>query len=78
MLALAVTFGNGLTVMVTTPVSVHPLASVPVTIYVVVAAGSAVGLEQFVHDSPVAGVHTYEFAPVAVIDTPAVVPWQIL
>jgi hypothetical protein len=47
--------------------SVQPLASVPVTVYVVVAVGLAVTVTPVVADSPVAGDHTYVVAPVAVI-----------
>jgi hypothetical protein len=36
----------------------HPLASVPVTVYVVAAAGFATGLAQFEQDKSVAGDHT--------------------
>jgi hypothetical protein len=50
------TVGLGLTVTVTMPVSIHPLALLPVTIYVVVVVGLAVGFAQLVHDKPVDGV----------------------
>ena len=56
--APALTVGLGLTVIKTIPVSVQPLASVPVTIYVVVVVGDATGLVQEVQDKPVAGVQT--------------------
>jgi hypothetical protein len=58
LLALAVTFGGIATVIITLPVSVHPLVSVPVTIYAVVAEGKAAGDAHAVQDSPVEGVHT--------------------
>ena len=54
-LAPAFTGGKGFTVMVTIPVSGQLAAFVPVTIYVVVVAGVAVGFAQLVHDNPVAG-----------------------
>ena len=41
-LSAAVMVGNGLTVMVTEESFTHPLASVPVTVYVVAAAGVTV------------------------------------
>jgi hypothetical protein len=40
------------TVTVTVVVSVHPAPLVPITVYVVVTAGLAVGLGQFVHVKP--------------------------
>jgi len=46
--------GNGVTVTVTVAVPEHPFA-VPVTVYVVVVAGEAVGLGAVVLLSPVAG-----------------------
>jgi hypothetical protein len=42
--AVAVTVGKGFTVRVTVVVPVHPHASLPVTLYVVVAVGFAVKL----------------------------------
>lgn len=55
--------GTGFTVTVATAVLIQPFASVPVTVYVVVAAGAAVT------DAPVAGVvpadHEYAEAPAA-------------
>ena len=53
----AVGEGKGFTVTVTAAVAVHPLASVPVTVYVVVATGLAVGFAPVVALNPVAGVH---------------------
>lgn len=53
----AFTIGLGFTVTVIIPVSVQPLASVPVTTYAVVLAGVAIGLAQLVHDNPAEGVH---------------------
>jgi hypothetical protein len=41
-----VTFGDGLTVTVTYAVTVHPVSVVPVTEYVVVAAGLTVMLDE--------------------------------
>lgn len=75
-LALAVTFGKATIVIVTLPVSVHPLASVPVTTYVVVLAGNATGLAQLTQDKPVAGDHVYVTAPDAEMVTPVAAPWQ--
>jgi len=49
--------GNELTVTVTEAVSEQPLAFVPITLYVVVAEGDAVGLAQPVHDKPAEGDH---------------------
>ena len=43
----------------------QPLAATPVTVYVVVVVGFAVGLAQLVQDNPVAGDHVYVLAPVA-------------
>jgi hypothetical protein len=48
------TTGRGVTVTVTAAVLEHPLA-VPVTVYVVVAAGDAVGLAAVVLLNPAAG-----------------------
>jgi hypothetical protein len=60
--ALAVTFGNGLTVTLTVAVPVHPKI-VPVTEYVVVFAGETVMLE------PVPPVlHAYVLAPLTFND----------
>ena len=42
---LAVTVGDGLTLTVTVEVFTQPLASVPVTVYVVVVVGDTVTLE---------------------------------
>src|SRR5512137_507337 len=50
----------GCTVMVMAEVAVHPLASVTVTVYVVVAAGLAVGVLMLLSSSPVTGIHLYE------------------
>ena len=53
----AFTTGMGFTVTVTVAVFVQPLALVPVTVYVVVAFGVAVGFAQLVQERPVAGDH---------------------
>jgi hypothetical protein len=55
----ALTVGIGATVTVTVAVFEHPVvAFVPVTVYVVVTVGQALGLATFVADRPVAGLHT--------------------
>jgi hypothetical protein len=68
----AVTFGIAPTLTVTDAVFVQPLASVPVTVYVVVAVGNAVGDAHDVHERPVEGDHIYDVAPVAAskVDVP--------
>jgi hypothetical protein len=45
---------------------------VPVTVYVVVTVGLAVGLAHVLHDRPVDGNHEYDVPPVAVstVDVP--------
>ena len=58
--------GSALTVTVTCVEAVHPLTSVPVTVYVVVVVGFAVTDEPVVALSAVAGVHEYVEAPLAV------------
>src|SRR6185503_18247929 len=58
--------GGGLTLTVTCVEAVHPLLSVPVTVYVVVEVGLAVTVEPDVALSPVAGDQTYVVAPEAV------------
>jgi hypothetical protein len=60
------TVGPGFTVIRTEAVLVHPVASVPVTIYVVVVSGLAVTVAPVVADKPVAGDHEYETTPLAV------------
>lgn len=57
--------GNGFTLTVTVAVSIQPLPSVPITVYIVVVAGPAIGEGQLVQLKPVAGDHAYELAPVA-------------
>jgi hypothetical protein len=49
--------GNGLTLTITVAVFTHPLASVPVTVYVIVEAGLAVTEVPVVADSDVPGAH---------------------
>ena len=61
-----VTVGKGFTVTVTVAVPVHPAAEVPVTVYVVVTVGDAVGLAQVVQLNPVDGAQLYVDAPLAV------------
>ena len=63
---LTVTLGRGTTDIVTVVESMHPLASVPVTVYVVVTLGEAIVLIQVVQPKPVEGFHVYVDAPVAV------------
>ena len=58
--------GEGLTVIVDVAVFVHPLALVPVTVYVVVEVGPALTTEPDVDDNPVAGLQVYVDAPDAV------------
>jgi hypothetical protein len=53
---LMVIVGRGRTVTVTVAVPVQPAALVPVTVYVVVTVGDAVGLGQVVQLKPVEGV----------------------
>ena len=53
---MTVITGSGLTVTVTCVVAVHPLLSVPVTVYVVVEDGFAVTLEPVVELRFVDGV----------------------
>ena len=49
------TTGNGFTVTVTVAVFVQPFTAVPVTVYVVVTVGDAVGFAQLVQLNPVVG-----------------------
>ena len=49
--------GLGFTVTVTVVVLLHPAALVPITVYVVVAAGLAVTVAPVVADKPVEGLH---------------------
>jgi len=65
-LAVIVALGALTTVTVTWSVFTHPFASVPVTVYVVVAVGFAVTAAVFVALKPVEGDHAYVDAPVAV------------
>jgi hypothetical protein len=58
--------GFGFTVTVTVAVFLHPLASVPVTVYVVVAKGLAVTVAPEAGANPVTGLHVYVTAPAAV------------
>ena len=49
----------------------HPFASVPVTVYVVLAVGLAVGFEIVVELNPPGGLHKNVVPPLAVSETPA-------
>jgi hypothetical protein len=60
------TVGPGFTVIRAEDELVHPVASVPVTIYVVVVAGVAITVAPVVAVSPAAGDHEYETTPLAV------------
>jgi hypothetical protein len=60
------TSGSGLTVTVTEAVAEHPLASVPVIVYVVVAGGDAITELPVQILRLVQGDHTYVDAPAAV------------
>ena len=62
-------------VMVTLSFEVHPPV-VPVTVYVTVEPGLAVGFGQLVHVSPAAGNQLYVVAPLAVSDV--LLPLQIV
>jgi hypothetical protein len=55
---VTVTIGSGFTFTVTCVDAVHPLLSVPVTVYVEVEVGFAVTVEPVVALSPVAGDQT--------------------
>lgn len=68
--------GVAFTVTVTVAVFVHPFASVPVIVYVVVVVGFAVTLAPVVDDKPVDGLQLYVEAPPAVSDVLA--PLQIV
>lgn len=59
--------GLGLTVIVRTAVSLHPLPFVPVTVYVVVVVGVQVMGVPVVAVRPDDGVHAYVVAPLALI-----------
>ena len=58
--------GAGFTLTVTDVVFVHPFPSVPITVYVVVVVGPAVTVAPVVDDKPMAGLHAYVNAPLAV------------
>ena len=59
------TTGAGFTVTVTLAESLHPNAEVPTTLYVIVAAGDAVGFAHVVQLRPAEGLHKKVDAPVA-------------
>jgi hypothetical protein len=67
------TAGTGFTITVTVVKLVQPAAVVPVMVYVVVAVGVAVTVAPLVALNPVAGVHAYVLAPLAVrlVEAPA-------
>jgi hypothetical protein len=60
--AVAVTLGNAFTFTVAVSVLAHPLASVPVTVYVVVTDG----LTEAEESVKLPGIHVYDAAPLAV------------
>src|ERR1035441_6492733 len=62
-------FGKGVTVIVTALVFEHPLLSVPVTVYLVVIVGEAIGFAISVAVRPGDGDHLYDLALFAVICT---------
>ena len=64
--------GKALTVTVFVPVLIHPLASVPVTVYIVVVVGLAVMPEPVVAVRPVDGDQLYVVPPpaVSVVEVP--------
>lgn len=66
--AVAVTVGAVFTVIVRVPVPVHPLAAVPVTVYVVVAVGETVTGEP--DNDPGIQVYVDAPAPVNVVELP--------
>jgi hypothetical protein len=68
--------GSGFTRTTTSSVAEQPLASVIVTVYVVVSVGVATGLATVELDNPVAGDHTYEIPPLA--DKVVAAPIQIV
>ena len=61
----ALTTGRGCTVTNRESLLTHPFASVPVTTYLVVLAGFAVGDETVVDESPAEGLQLYVLAPFA-------------
>ena len=67
--------GVGFTTTFTVAVPVQP-PKVPVTVYVVVTVGDALGFGQLVQLKPADGVHLYEVAPLA--DKGTVPLWQIV
>ena len=72
---LAVTVGSGVTVTITDAVAEHP-KDVPVTVYVLVTVGEAIGFAIFVALNPVAGDHVYVVPPFA--SNEVFVPLQIV
>ena len=73
----AVTFGAGFTVMVRVAVDVHPLAAVPVSVYVVVVVGETVTGDPL----RLPGIQLYVAAPlpVMVVELPAqMVPPEVV
>ena len=76
---VAVTFGKAFTVTVEVAVLVQVFKSVPVIVYTVVVAGLAVTLAPVVALNPVAGDHTYVFAPPAlsVVEPPVQIAGEL-
>jgi hypothetical protein len=64
--AVSVTVGVGFIVMVILSLPLHPLASVPTIVYVVVVPGLALTTVPVVAFNPVAGLQVYETPPDAV------------
>ena len=66
---VTLTFGSGFTVIVVLAEFVHPLASVPLTVYTVVFVGERLVVAPFGTELFVNGSQLYVAAPLAVTDT---------
>ena len=73
---MPVVTGEGITVTVTISVFVHPVALVPVAVYVVVLTGLAITAAPVIADNPVAGDQLKVTAPLAVNEV--LLPLQIV